>query len=137
MNWNTDGITAFTTRALDILFLNNPLATSMGVLLGFILDGFMPHMSLIHADLSSIALYHWICLSVFVLNLKTLIIRPKLPENLETAFAAIEEARKRGINDIEIKQRYRLLIQKYVDDAVTNNQLRSELERLKNRLGEE
>jgi hypothetical protein len=42
---NIDSITGAFTRAVDILFLNNPVRTSIGVVIGVVLWGFSPVFS--------------------------------------------------------------------------------------------
>jgi hypothetical protein len=109
-----DLITRVFKQALDIFFLNNPFNTSMGILLGFILDGILP---LYIPPLKPITLITWICLGVFLLNIKALLTKHKLSPSAERVLALIKEARKAGITDLEIKQRYRLMIEKYANNV--------------------
>jgi len=139
MNLDSDLLTRLSKRVLDILLLSNPFRTSMGLLLGVILWGFMPVFSpaikeATRLDFSSIHPVAWVCFGVFAVNLKALLFKRKIPKRAEETLALIEEARKAGITDLEIKQKYRLLIQKYTDNVGLNQKTQRELEEVKRKL---
>jgi hypothetical protein len=139
MNFDSDFLTRLSKQVLDILLLSNPFRTSMGLLFGVILWGFMPAFSPVikevtRLDFSSVHPVAWVCFGVFTINLKALLFKRKIPRRAEETLALIEEARKAGISDLEIKQKYKFLIQKYADNVGLNQKTQKELEQVKRKL---
>ena len=87
-----DSLTSFFARALDILFLRNPVRTSMGVIIGVILWGFSPVFSPMIEDFTKLdfSIVHpaaWIALGILGTSLRGSPIKTKLPEDVEMLFA--------------------------------------------------
>lgn len=83
---NTDTITALAKRSLDILFFFNPRATSIGLLLGVVADGFT-------GDLGT-EMYHTVAAGILLCNLPSMITgRRELPKEFEDALEMIRRSR--------------------------------------------
>lgn len=124
---NLDAITSFIKRATDILFVKNPVSTSMGTLFGIILDGvvgvlspFIAVFELIKS--SSVTVFHYVAVGIFGFNLKGYINRHKVKPEIEEAIALIEKQLLSGrISKLEAKQQFRSLISQAVEDAKIKN----------------
>jgi hypothetical protein len=84
-------------RAIDALFLFNPLGTAIGILVGVVLDGTRTALlpAFAHAqsviDLSRLRAWHSIALAVVLVNLPNFIAgRRELPPEVEEAFEVIK-----------------------------------------------
>lgn len=131
-----DTLTKNLKKFLDYLFLFNPFVTTMGFMLGMIFGSFLPVFNPIilqkyGIDISQVPYIAWVLLGVFLLNAPSLFFRRKLPKEVEDIFILIERARRAGISDIEIKQKYRALIQTFSKNVVLNKELQQELKELK------
>lgn len=102
-------------RVLNMLLVTNPKGTSIGALLGVVLNGitrvFAPafkHLKFI--NLSNVNLLYYIALGTLITNVQKLFTRPKFDENIEGVFLFIRQAKKEGkLSDSEIRQMYRKL----------------------------
>jgi hypothetical protein len=131
-----DIISKLLKQTLDFTLLNNPVRSSSGFLLGIVISSFYPSLSplvekLILIDFSSVPPIGWIALCILIFNIRLPNGKGKISPKAEEAFALIEEARRRGISDEEIKQRYRLLLQEYTSNVALNQQMAAEIEALK------
>lgn len=120
---NFDQSSSIIKMATDILFVKNPVSTSMGTLLGIILHGgvsvlapFFSVFELIRG--SSITVFHYVAVGIFGLNLKNYTNRHKVKPEIEETIALIEKQASEGkISKLEAKQQYRVLIAQAVEDA--------------------
>lgn len=137
MNLNTDIVTKLANQILNVLLLNAPYDTSIGFLIGIVCDGFLQPllepavMNLLGADLSAVKLVHWIALSILIMNGKNIFRKRRISPEAESAFALISEARKLGLSDLEMKQKYRYIVEKYASNIALNREARQELERMR------
>lgn len=109
--------------ATDILFVKNPVGTSMGVLTGIILDGllsiatpFSPIATSIQQ--SGVKVLHFIALGIFGFNIRSFVKKDDV--NLETykLLEFIEDQARRGrISRAQAKIKYNEIIQKAVDSV--------------------
>ena len=130
-----DKATASIKIATDILFVKNPVGTSMGVLTGVILHGiaglFSPFLiSLKVIKLSSLTIGHYIAIGVFSFNMGNFRRRHKVNPEIEETLAFIKQMHKEGkITASQAKLGYHSLIQKVVEnvqlDQATQNQLKA------------
>ena len=107
-----DDITALVRRAIDALFLFNPLGTAIGILAGVVLDGtriaLMPAFARANSviDLSRLRAWHSIALAIVLVNTPNFIAgRRELPREVEEAFEAIERL-KGKVPPAHIKMQY-------------------------------
>lgn len=130
-----DKATASIKIATDILFVKNPVGTSMGVLTGVILHGivgmFSPFLvSLKVINPSALNIGHYIAIGVFGFNVGNFRRRHKINPEIEEALAFIKQMRKEGkISASQAKLEYLSLIKKVVEnvqlDQATQNQLKA------------
>ena len=135
---NGDFSSRLVRRALDILVFNHPFHTSMGILLGAVVGFFVPVFSptlkeFTSLDFSLVPFPGWLLMGVLLSNLKPWIRPPTLSKEAEEALALIERAKQAGISDLEIKQKYKTLIQNYVDNVALNEETQKKLEELQER----
>lgn len=142
MNKIADPFTAFIKKAIDILFIQNPIGTSFGVFLGMLINTltklFKPLLKTISLlDFNHIKEFEWVIIGVVIVNFPTLFTRPKFDQGIEGAFIFIREAKKSGkLSDTEIRQMYRNLYIKVLDkinlDESTNREMTQIEEIIKN-----
>lgn len=91
-----DQVSAVVRRAIDALFLFNPLGTAIGILVGVVLDGtrvaLLPAFQRVNTviDLSKVRAWHAIALAVVLVNAPNFIAgRRELPREVEEALEAI------------------------------------------------
>lgn len=115
--------------ATDVLFVRNPIGTSMGTVFGVVLHGlsqlFSPFLKTIGLiKFSSITVFHFIALGVFGFNIKHLYNAKNVSPEIEGAIRFIEEQVKKGnITKVDAKQKYRELISKAVENARFENEV--------------
>ena len=137
MNFNADFLTKSANQVLNVLLLNSPYDTCIGFLLGIVCDGFLqpiiePVLSnVFEIDLSTVSLTHWIAFSILVTNGKNIFRKSRITPEAESAFALIREARKLGLSDLEMKQKYRYIVEKYADNIALSEEARKEIELVK------
>lgn len=118
---------AVVKQATDILFVKNPVGTSMGTFFGIVLHGLVslisPALQSIETiRISSLSVFHYVAFGIFSFNIKNLAIYHKVSPEIEEALTFIEsQVQKGNISRIEARQRYRQLI----DKAVENIQLKN------------
>ena len=112
-----DEITQYFKRALDLLLLNNPFKSSIGVLLGLGIAGLSPLIEeTTGLPLGLVPWWSWVSLFVVFLNLSDLFKKPVISPEYQETLDLIERGRREGlISDVEARQRYRLLIQRVID----------------------
>lgn len=134
MNWNADIITKSANQILNVLLLNSPYDTCIGFVIGIVFDGFLPPIlepitqNWLGIDLSTIGSIHWIAFSILVMNGKNIFRKSHISAEAEAAFALIKEARKIGLTDLEIKQKYRYIIEKYANNIALSKEAQEQIE---------
>lgn len=117
----SDLATGFIKRAMDILFVQNPKGTGMGVLFGAVLDGatklFAPALKTLRGvDFTNLNIFYYIVVGAFLFNVRNLFKRHKFDQSVEDAIAMIEEtARKQGLSKTQKKMMYAALCNQLVD----------------------
>ncbi len=123
-----DEVSKYMKIATDILFVKNPIGTSLGVLFGIITYGlfglFSPLLqSFSFIKTTSVSFYHFLALGVFTFNIKGWINQEKVSLEIENALSFIREQEKNGtITNMEAKQQYRSLIHKAVSNITLKNE---------------
>jgi hypothetical protein len=118
-----DFISAFAKRALDILFIQNPKGSAMGVLFGFLLHGLTLILSptlnkLTAVDFNNLSVFYYVFFGMFVFNLRLFFKGRGLPQEIENQLNIISRARKEGdMDELEAKIEYRKLIQKVLEEV--------------------
>jgi hypothetical protein len=118
-----DSVSALVKRATDILFVQNPKGTALGVLFGFILHGltliFAPTLDkLSFIDTNKVYTIYYVFLGMFVFNIRSYIKRENLPPKIEERFQVIDRAVKAGVmTKLQAKVEYRKLIQKVLEEV--------------------
>lgn len=121
-------------RATDILFVQNPKGTSMGVCFGVVVNGFTKlfQQALIRStavDASAINIFYYVVGGIFVFNMRSLFQRQRFNEDVEQALALINEYKKNpDIPKWQIKTMYLQLAERVLQhvelDAGTKNAAR-------------
>ena len=130
-------------QCIDIIFISSPFLTSMGLLLGVTIKEFTPVISplienSLGLDISKVSVLGWITLCIFIFNFQFLIRRKsRISPEAEKAFELIKEARRAGISDAEVRQKYRFIIQRYADNLALNQKMAKELASIKKQLNQQ
>ena len=125
---NIDDVTYYLKLATDILFVKNPVSTSMGTLFGVVLHGIFGLFSpLIQSfdviKLSAITVFHFIAIGIFGFNIPSYLNRHKVSPKVEAAMRLIrEQLNDQTISKVEARRQYRELISKVVEDAKVNDE---------------
>lgn len=120
---NDDELSELARKAINILFVSNARGTSIGILIGVVLDGliglFSPILKAIEwLSISSIKIWHLIGLGVVCMNLPSYLMRKKIDPSIENAITFIEDEKAKGnIADWQAKQMYTNLHQKVLDNV--------------------
>ena len=113
--------------ATDILFVRNPIGTSMGTVFGIVIHGvvnlFAPALQSIELiKLSALNVFHFIALGVFGFNYRHMQTYHKVKPEIEETLRFIERQLKSGsITKLEAHQFYKELIAKAVENARLDN----------------
>lgn len=120
-----DGATAHLRRALDVLFLSNPVGTSLGVLLGLVLHA--AARAAADASLRPLApWWAWVAAAVFAFNIGPYLRRHRLDPSLQNALAWLREEESRSLLPrSEIRQMYRDLYQRVLNDVTVRAEVRA------------
>ena len=109
---NQESVTEFIRRSINILFVSNPRGTSLGVLIGVVLDALLglasPILKAVEAlNFGAIKMWHLIALGVVSMNLPSYLRRKEVDQSIVKAIEYIEEQKKNGsISDWQAKQMY-------------------------------
>ncbi|WP_100636071.1 hypothetical protein [Marinomonas sp. ef1] len=109
---NQEFVTEFIRKSINILFVSNPRGTSLGVLIGVILDALLglasPILKTVEAlSFGAIKMWHLIALGVVSMNLSSYLRRKEVDQSIVKAIEYIEEQKKNGsISDWQAKQMY-------------------------------
>ncbi|PTP09572.1 hypothetical protein CWN85_10075 [Vibrio splendidus] len=123
-----DAATKYLKMSTDILFVKNPVATSMGTLFGIVVHGlfglFLPFFqSIDFIKVASLNVFHFIALGVFGFNVKGWKNQHKVSLEIENAIAFINQQETKGlISEFEAKQQYRALISQAVKNVAVKNE---------------
>jgi hypothetical protein len=123
---DTDTASAVIKRATDVLFLQNPIGTSMGLLIGVICNGLeSPLSKATNIDLMGVNAFVWLAAGVVVCNLPSLFRSNPLPAPVETALGAIRKARKEGeISQAQARLMYVALYEKVLSEVTLDSRAR-------------
>ncbi len=116
----------------DILFVKNPISTSMGTLFGIFIHGVFNFFSPLFQSyelvkVSAFNVFHFVAFGIFGFNVKNLMNRHKVSSEVELTIKFIEEQLANGhISKMEAKQQYRVLIAKAVDNVKVNSTTRED-----------
>ncbi len=123
---NADQITELARKSINILFISNPRGTSIGILIGVVLDGLngfiSPALNTAWTSASSIELWHFIGLGIVSMNLPSYLRRKEIDSSIINAISFIEEQKAKGnIADWQVKQMYSNLHQKVLESVSLEN----------------
>lgn len=125
---NNDEITEVFRKAINILFVSNPRGTSIGVLIGVILDGllglFSPALKAIEIlNIGVVKMWHLVGLGVASMNLPSYLRRNEIDPSISSAVKYIEDQKKNGrITEWQARQMYVNLHQKVLENVTLNNE---------------
>lgn len=109
---NQESVTEFFRKSINILFVSNPQGTSLGVLIGVVLDALLglasPILKTVEAlNFGAIKMWHLIGLGVASINIPIYLRRKEVDQSIVKAIEYIEEQKKNGtISDWQAKQMY-------------------------------
>lgn len=128
-----DAVTSSVKIATDILFVRNPVGTSMGAVFGVALHGiaglFSPLLQTFEfIRISALSVFHYVAFGIFGFNIKRLKNYHKVSPEVEEAIRFIElQAKKGNITKLEARQKYRELIAKVVDNVRLDKEVRESI----------
>jgi len=123
---NGDQTSEFFRRAINVLFVANPKGTSIGILLGVVLDGvigfFSPLLKTVEwVSVSAIKIWHLMGLGALIMNLPAYISRKDVDASIVKAFKFIGEQKASGnISEWQSKQMYVNLLNKVLESVALN-----------------
>ena len=131
LEFDTDTVSAFVKRATDILFLQNPIGTSLGLLIGVVCHGIAPVVSkVIQVDLKAINFLVWSAAGVVICNIPTLLRGYALDPPIEAALTAIRKARKDGeISPAQARIMYVALYERVLNEVTLNRDVNDAVRR--------
>lgn len=121
-----DTVTAALGRALDILFVQNPRGTSLGIFVGISAYGGFQMITPIAErirewiDPARVNVYYFIAAGIAAFNLPSLFRRRRLSDDIEDAYEAVHRLKRQGVSKVQIKMQY-LAIANVVVQRVTAN----------------
>ncbi len=127
---NIDKITLYYNKAMDILFIKQPVRTSLGVIFGIFLDFlvnlFFPYFEKISIiSIQRIRLWHLVATGITFLHLPSffqyIYRKPIGTEKIDEVIQLIEAG---NFSEIEKRQKYRQLIEKVLEKALDDEQFR-------------
>ncbi|WP_148040305.1 hypothetical protein [Marichromatium sp. AB31] len=137
MNEWKDKASAIIKISTDILFVRNPVGTSMGVVFGIVLHAitslFTPFLQSIEfIKLSALNILHYMALGVFGFNVKHFKNQHKINPEIEEAIKFIENQEAKGnISKLEAKLRYRELVSKVVENVQLDKSTKQAVEAIR------
>jgi hypothetical protein len=123
---NQEEATEYFRRAINILFVSNPRGTSIGVLIGVILDGLIgltyPLLKTIESlNFGAFKMWHLIGIGVLSTNLPSYLRRQEIDKSILNAIDYIEEQKKnKTISDWQARQMYVNLHNKVLESVTLN-----------------
>lgn len=107
-----DKVTQIFSRAVDILFINNPQKTSLGVLFGIIIKGTIDIIFQITQYSLNISYVFCICSGIFILHFPSIFSKHRVNEEIETQMHYLRELQKNGnFSDAEERAQWRRLVE--------------------------
>lgn len=73
----------------------------------------------------------WCAIPISPGNVKGSPVEPKLPEDVALLFRILDKAEEAGLSQAEIRQKFRLIVEKYAANMVLNKEMRKELDAFK------
>ena len=136
-----NNILGLTNRALDAIFLGYPERTSIGIVVGLLIETiiklFYPFLSRISniIDFSGIEYWNYIIVGITIVHVKTIYVilfnrEPVFDENTEKAFALIREAKNHGASDFEVQRLYLRVCESILENTILNEATEQEIKRL-------
>lgn len=120
MNKIQDVASSMLARAGDILFVQNPRGTSLGVFSGVSADGaikfFSPALRGLRTwvDPERVSCLFWISAGVVAFNVPHLLRRRQLPDSIENAFEVIRRLKHEGVSSVQIRMHLVALLNEVV-----------------------
>lgn len=126
-----DKATQLFSRAAEILFIDNPQKTSLGVVLGIIINGTVDIVLQITQYSLNISPIFFICSGIFILHLPSIFSKHRISKDIETPMHYLRELQKNGnFSEAEKRAQWRRLVelvyQKVSVDLENANQKGSE-----------
>lgn len=136
MSDSLDKISYAAKLATDVLFVRNPVGTSMGVLTGVILDGVISGASqffnlFIGIKQAGVSIIHWIAMGIFGFNIRTWMKRDEIDPKINEVFQFIEEQVRQGkLSRAQAKLRYNEIIVKVVENVRFDSETAERIKKL-------
>ena len=119
-----DQVSQIIRKAINILFVSNPKATSIGIVIGVVIDGviglFTPFLKGIEwISISSVKMWHLIGLGIITMNLPSYLRRKEVDPSIKNAIEFIEKEKTKGnVTEWQARQMYSNLHQKVLENVV-------------------
>ena len=129
---NMEYFTVFFRKAFNILIVDNPKGTAIGLLAGFGFHGMFLFFNPVMTQYSSIVSpssferWHFIAIFVVLFNIHKYWSRDKIPKEIKERIQFIEEQWKAGrMSNVEYKQAHRKLQEKVLDSVTLPEDINS------------
>jgi len=134
-----DRLSKLASGAISFLLLEHPYRTSLGVVLGIVIGAvlnifapvFENYSATIKLPTSNVLYVGCTALGILILHLPNLgrLIRrdPSVDDNLKKAFDVIDEAKKRGLSDREIRRLYLDVVERYLKNVILKEQTQQQV----------
>lgn len=123
MSDSIDKISYAAKLATDVLFVRNPVGTSMGALTGVILDGAIsgaaPFLNVLAViKQAGVSVFHWIAFGIVGFNIRTWMKHEEIDPKIAKMFLFIEDQVRQGrLTRAQAKLRYNEIIIKTVESV--------------------
>lgn len=120
---NYDDLSVLFRKAINVLFVSNPRGTSLGVVLGVLLEGlmgvFLPAIqSLVFLNFDKLRMWHYISFGVLAMNMPSFLKRDKVSPSIVNYLRFIKEQEKmNNISPKRAEELYNELFAKLLEDV--------------------
>jgi hypothetical protein len=131
-------LTQYFRKSINILFVSNPRGTSLGVLMGVVLDGviglFSPYLKgITMIDIAAVKMWHMIGLGVLFANLPEYLKRKEIDPSILNAINYIEDQKvKKNISAWQAKQMYMNLHQRVLENITLDKKTQDLYDKIQN-----
>lgn len=130
---NSDLLTQIFRWVIELLLLQSPYRTALGILLGFGIAGLLPFLGEVTGlPFEQIKWPEVTCisLSLVIINIPNLFKKYKIPLKYKKTIDFIEKGRREGtLSEEEARERYRILIERVMNEE-SKQQFISELQKI-------
>ena len=107
-----NAVSSFFRKSINILFVDNPRGTSLGIILGVLVEGVVAALGV-----TTLKIWHYAAAGILCFNIHPFLKRNKIPEQIEEAIVFIDEqVQKKRITELQARGMYMELYQKVLQN---------------------